>query len=46
MVDECVRKEIKAYKRIKNKKNILRINFDNFATNTDYNIEKICNFLN
>jgi len=46
MVDECVRGEIKAYKRIKNKKKILRINFDNFATNTDYNIDKICNFLN
>lgn len=46
MVDECVRGEIKTYKRIKNKKKILRINFDNFATNTDYNIDKICNFLN
>ncbi len=46
MVDECVRKEISAFKRIRDKKKILRINFDNFATNTDYNINKICNFLN
>ena len=45
MVDECVRMEISAYRRIKYKKKILRINFDNFATNTDYNINKICNFL-
>jgi len=45
MVDECVRQEIRAFKLIKNKKNILRINFDNFATNTEYNINKICNFL-
>jgi len=46
MVDEAVRNEINAYKRIKNKKKILRINFDNFATNTNYNIDKICKFLN
>ena len=46
MVDECVRREISAYRRIKYKKKILRINFDNFATNTDYNINEICNFLN
>jgi len=46
MVDECVRKEITTYKTIKNKKEILRINFDNFATNTNFNINKICNFLN
>ncbi len=46
MVDECVRNEISEFKRIRDKKKILRINFDNFATNTDYNINKICNFLN
>lgn len=46
MVDECVRQEIKNFKIIKNKKNIIRINFDNFATNTEENIDKICNFLN
>lgn len=45
MIDECVRKEIRAFKMIKNKKNILRINFDQFATKTDDNIKKICSFL-
>ena len=45
MVDEAVRNEVRTYKRIKNKK-ILRINFDDFATNTDYQIKKICKFLN
>jgi hypothetical protein len=46
MVDECVRQEINTYKRIKDKKKILRINFDDFSTNTNFNINKICNFLN
>jgi hypothetical protein len=46
MVDECVRKEIISYKTIKNKKQILRINFDNFAINTNFYVNKICNFLN
>ncbi len=46
MIDETVRNEIRAYKNIKNKKKILRINFENFATNTDYNIDKISKFLN
>jgi hypothetical protein len=46
MVDECVRKEISIYKRIKDKKKILRINFDDFAKNTNFNINKICYFLN
>ena len=46
MVEECVRKEISMYKRIKDKKKILRINFDNFASNTNYHINEICNFLN
>lgn len=46
MVDESVRNEITAYKRIRDKKKILRINFDNFAINSDYNVKKICNFLN
>jgi DNA-binding transcriptional MerR regulator len=46
MVDECVRKEISVYKRIKDKKKILRINFDDFAKNTNFNINKICHFLN
>ena len=46
MVDEAVRNEIKAYKKFKNKKKILRINFDDFATNTNYNVDKICKFLN
>lgn len=46
MVDECVRKEISVYKRIKDKKKILRINFDDFARNTNFNINKICHFLN
>jgi len=45
MVDECVRKEINTYNRIKDKKKIIRINFDNFATQTQYNINKLCNFL-
>ena len=45
MVDECVRKEISTYNRIKNKNKILRINFDNFASNTHYHINEICNFL-
>ena len=43
MVDEAVRNEFKAYKKIKNKKNI-RINFDDFATVTNYNVDKICKF--
>lgn len=46
MVEECVKKEISTYNKIKDKKKILRINFDNFASNTHYHVNEICNFLN
>jgi hypothetical protein len=45
MVDECVRKEVSTYNRIKDKKKIIRINFDNFAIRTQYHINQLCNFL-
>jgi len=45
MVDECIRNEINHYKKIKNKKKIFRISFDDFATDTDFHLKKICEFL-
>lgn len=46
MVCNCIENEIKNYKKIKKKKNLIRIDFDNFAENTVYNLSKICKFLN
>ena len=38
--------KLKHIRNLKIKKKILRINFDDFATNTNYNVDKICKFLN
>ena len=46
MVFNCVNKEIESYKKIKDKKKIIRIDFDDFATDTKNYINKIEKFLN
>ncbi len=45
MVFQCVNSEMENYKRIKDKKKLIRIDFDDFATNTKYFITKIEKFL-
>ena len=45
MVCECIENEIKNFKKIKDIKNLIRIDFDNFAEKTNYNLSKICKFL-
>lgn len=45
MVFQCVNQEIENYKKIKDKKNLIRIDFDDFATDTKYFITKIEKFL-
>jgi hypothetical protein len=45
MVVQCVNNEIENYKKIKNKKNIIRIDFDDFAANTKYFVGRIEKFL-
>ena len=46
MVSTCVNKDIDSYNSIKNKKNIYRVDFQDFAENTNKNLKKICKFLN
>ena len=41
MVCECIENEIKNLKKIKNIKNLIRIDFDNFAENTNYNLKDL-----
>ena len=45
MVGECFLKDLKSYEKIKNKQNILRIEFDDFAENTNKITKKISKFL-
>jgi len=45
MVCACIENEIKQYKKIRHIRNLIRIDFDNFAENTKENISKICSFL-
>ena len=45
MVAECFVNDLKSYEKIKNKKNIYRIEFNNFAENTDVIIKNLNNFL-
>ena len=45
MVCTCIENEIKYYQKIKHRKNLIRIDFDNFAENTNMNMLKICSFL-
>ena len=45
MVCTCVNREIKEYNKIKKKINLLRIDFDNFSTKTDFYISKLCTFI-
>ena len=45
MVCTCVNREIKEYNKIKKKKNLVRIDFDNFASKTDFYISKLCTFI-
>jgi hypothetical protein len=46
MVGECFLNDLKFYEKIKNKKRIFRLEFNNFAENTDKVIKKISLFLN
>lgn len=46
MVGECFLKDIKSYEKIKRKKNIYRVEFNNFAQNTNKIIKDISQFLN
>ncbi len=45
MVAECFVNDLKSFEKIKNKKNIYRIEFNNFAENTDEVIKNLNNFL-
>ena len=45
MVAECFVNDLKSYEKIKNKKNIYRIEFNDFAENTDVIIKNLNNFL-
>ena len=45
MVGECFLKDLKAYEKIKDKKNIFRIEFNHFAENSHIVIKKIEKFL-
>ena len=45
MVCACIENELKHFKKINHKRNLIRIDFDNFAENTNTNISKICSFL-
>ncbi len=45
MVGECFLKDLKSYEKIKNKKNIYRVEFNNFAENTEKVIKNISHFL-
>jgi hypothetical protein len=45
MVETCVKNEIKSYGKICKNKNIIRIDFDDFAENTQLKMKQIENFL-
>ena len=45
MVAECFVNDLKSFEKIKNKKKIYRIEFNDFAENTDFIIKKLNNFL-
>lgn len=45
MVAECFVNDLKSYEKIKNKKNIYRIEFNDFAENTNVIIKNLNNFL-
>jgi len=45
MACTCIENELKHFKKIRHMRNLIRIDFDNFAENTNTNISNICSFL-